>query len=97
MSLSHAPFILNPVIKKKSLGKETASGKVMKGQGAGPKNFESEPTAPKGRQFKITKKPKQRVDDDFPEEEDGNILFSHFQALSDCLDTFYCICEIDAR
>merc|ERR1712142_858518 len=52
-------------------GKETASGKVMKGQGAGPKNFESEPTAPKGRQFKITKKPKQRVDDDFPEEEDA--------------------------
>merc|ERR550534_2368605 len=45
-------------------GKETASGKVMKGQGAGPKNFESESTAPKGRQFKITKKPKQRVDDD---------------------------------
>ena len=68
----------------------------MKGQGAGPKNFESEPTAPKGRQFKITKKPKQRVDDDFPEEEDGNILFSHFQSLSDCLDTIYCIREIDA-
>merc|ERR1712142_1190850 len=52
-------------------GKETASGQVMKGQGAGPKNFESEPTAPKGRQFKIVKKPKQRVDDDFPEEEDA--------------------------
>merc|ERR1712142_476137 len=56
---------------KPDKGKETASGKVMKGQGAGPKNFESEPTAPKGRQFKITKKPKQRVDDDFPEEEDA--------------------------
>ena len=92
MSLSHAPPVLNPILKK-LIGKETASGQVMKGQGGGPKNFESEPTAPKGRQFEIVKKPKQRVDDDFPEEEDGNLLLSHFQTR---LVMFYCMCEFDA-
>ena len=50
-----------------------ASGKVLKGQG-GPKSFEEEAATPKGRQFKVIKKSKQKLDhdDDFDDEEDGN-------------------------
>jgi len=53
-------------------GLTAASGKVLKGQG-GPKSFEEEAATPKGRQFKVIKKSKQKLDhdDDFDDEEDA--------------------------
>merc|ERR1712042_28702 len=49
-------------------GLVTASGKVRKGE-SGPKSFEEQEAAPKGRSFKTTKKAKTDRDEDFDEED----------------------------
>ena len=71
-------------------GLTAASGKVLKGQG-GPKSFEDEDASPKGRQFKVIKKSKQRLDhdDDFSDEDDGNKFLYRFQNPITCLIYIY--------
>jgi len=49
-------------------GLVTASGKVRKGE-SGPKSFEEQEAAPRGRSFKTTKKAKTDRDEDFDEED----------------------------
>merc|ERR1712212_980858 len=53
-------------------GLVTASGKVRKGE-SGPKSFEEQEAAPKGRSFKTTKKAKTDRDEDFDEDEGAKI------------------------